>query len=146
MTAKAPAFSRYLATLPPERRDAVERVWQVVRENMPPGYTEAIGAKFLTFKADEEWYVCLANQKNYISLYLMPIYVFPKLKKKLDGAGKKLKGGKGCINFKQADELPLETIGEIVSANDADAYKKQIVKIRESSRAERKAAKSRKQS
>ena len=134
MTAQIPSFDRYLDSLPLERRDVVERVWQVVRANIPQGYTEEIGPKFLTYKAGDEWYVSLANQKNYVSLYLMAVYVFPKLKAKLDSAGKKLKGGKSCINFKQVEELPLETIAEIVGAHDADAYTKQVRKIRESAR------------
>ena len=91
MTEKALSFDQYLASLPPERRDAIEQVWQVIRENVPAGYTEQIGPKFLTFMAGDEWYLGLANQKNYISLYLCSIYFFPELKAKLDNSGKKLK-------------------------------------------------------
>lgn len=135
------SYKSYLASLPPERRDEVERVWQVVRENVPAGYTEQITPKFLTYMADGEWFLALANQKNYISLYLCSIYVFPELKAKLDNSGKKLKCGKSCINFKRAEDLPLETIAEIVSTYDAASYRKHVQEIRESSRAERKSGK-----
>jgi uncharacterized protein YdhG (YjbR/CyaY superfamily) len=135
------SYNRYIAALPPERRDAVKRVWQVVRDNVPAGYTEQITPKYLTFMADNEWFIALANQKNYISLYLCSIYIFPELKAKLDNSGKKLKGGKGCINFKQAEDLPLSTIAEIVSTYDAESYKKHMQQIRESARAERKSGK-----
>lgn len=37
----------------------------------------------------------------------------------LDAGGKKLKCGKGCINFKRTEELPLEVIGGIIGANSA---------------------------
>jgi uncharacterized protein YdhG (YjbR/CyaY superfamily) len=134
MTAQTISYTLYLDNLPPERRGAIERVWQTVRENMPEGYTEEVGPKYLTFKADDDWYVCLANQKNYISLYLTPVYLFPELKAKLDNSGKKLKCGKGCINFKQAEDLPLETIAEIISTHDAESYKKHVREIRESRR------------
>src|SRR3712207_4545437 len=100
MTEHRSAYDRYLDNLPPERREAVERVWAVVRDNVPAGYTEEVGPKFLTFKAGDESYVALANQKNYVSLYLMPLYVFPGLKARLDSSGKKLKCGKSCINFR----------------------------------------------
>ncbi len=135
------SYKSYLASLPPDRRDEVERVWQVVRENVPAGYTEHITPKYLTFMADGEWFLALANQKNYISLYLCSIYIFPELKAKLDNSGKKVKGGKGCINFKRAEDLPLETIAEIVSTYDAESYRKHMQEIRESARAERKSAK-----
>ena len=120
------SYERYLAGLPAERRGEVERVWGVVRQNMPDGYVEEIGPKFLSFKAGDDWYVALANQKNYISLYLMSLYVFPEMKAKMDGSGKDVRCGKSCINFKRADELPLEVVAEIVGASDAEAYKEGV--------------------
>ena len=122
MPDEALTFEQYLAGLPPERRGEVERVWRVVRESVPGGYVEEIGPKFLTFKGGGEWYVALANQKNYVSLYLMPLYVFPAMKEKLDAAAKNLKCGKGCVNFKRADELPLGVVAEILAANDPETY------------------------
>jgi len=117
------SYEQYLAELPVGRRVEVERVWGLVREKMPAGYVEEIGAKFLSFKAGDDWYVALANQKNHISLYLMPLYVFPEMKAKFDGAAsKKLKCGKSCVNFQRAEELPLEVVGEIVGSQDAQAY------------------------
>jgi hypothetical protein len=141
MTEQTLSYKSYLASLPPERREAIERVWQVVRDNVPAGYTEQITPKFLTYMADGEWYLALANQKNYISLYLCSIYVFPELKAKLDNSGKKLKCGKSCINFLRAEDLPLSTIAEIISTYDAESYRKHVLEIRESSRAERKSGK-----
>ena len=126
MSDKPVSFEQYLAALPPERRGEVEKVWRVVRESMPVGYVEEIVPKFLTFKAGGEMYVALASQKNYISLYLMPVYVFPELRARLDAGGKKLKCGKSCVNFKRADELPLDAIAEIVSATDAEAYEERV--------------------
>jgi hypothetical protein len=146
MTEQSISYDRYLAGLPPERRDAIERVWQVMRENVPEGYTEKITPKFLTYTADDEWYIALANQKNYISLYLMPVYVFPELKARLDNSGKNLKCGKSCINFKRAEDLPLETIAEIVSACGVEEYGKHCREIRDSARKRRKAAKGESQS
>jgi Domain of unknown function (DU1801) len=141
MTEQTLSYDRYLDSLPAERRAEVERVWQVIRENVPAGYTEQVGPKFLTYMAGDDWYLALANQKNYISLYLLPVYVFPELKAKLDSAGKNLKCGKSCINFKRAEDLPLKTIAEIVSAYDVDAYRKHCREIRESAKEERKSGK-----
>jgi uncharacterized protein YdhG (YjbR/CyaY superfamily) len=131
------SYEEYLAALPPDRRDTIDRVWQVVRSNMPEDYVEEIGPKFITFKVDEDWYVALANQKNYVSLYLMPVYAFPELKAKLDRSGKKLKTGKSCINFRRAEELPLDVIGEIISAHNAEAYKEYVRHVRAASKQKR---------
>ncbi len=130
MGAETLSYENYLAAAPPERRAEIARVWELVRAHTPAGYSEEITPKFLTFKAGAEWYVALANQKNYLSIYLMPIYVFPGLKELLDSGGKKLKMGKSCINFKRADELPLEQIGAVLAANGADAYIAEVERIR----------------
>lgn len=115
-------FEQFVNALPAERREAVRRVWQTVRQNIPAGYREDIAPSFLTYKAGEAGYVALANQKNYISLYLTPIRVYPELKEKLKAGGKQLRGGKSCINFNDAAELPLGTIGEIVGSRAADEF------------------------
>lgn len=140
MPESAQSYAEYLAALPPERRAAVERVWETIRQAMPAGYAEEIGPKFLSFKAADDWYVSLANQKNYISLYLIPVYVYPELKARLDASGKRLKLGKSCINFKAADELPLDTIAQIVQATDADAFVAEVRRIREESKQQRREA------
>ncbi len=124
------SYSDYLASIPTERKEAVERVWKAVRESIPAGYTEQISPKYLTFAADGEMYVALANQKNYISLHLIPIYIFPELKAKLDNSGKKVKGGKGCVNFLSAEELPLDIIAQIVGSCEAKTYKEKMRQLR----------------
>jgi hypothetical protein len=142
MTEQALSYEQYLDNLPAERRAEIERVWGLVRENVPDGYTEEIGAKFLSFKAGDEWLVALANQKNYISLYLIPLYMFPEMKAKFDAAaGGKLKCGKSCVNFKRAEELPLEVVGEIVRDCEAEDYAERVRRIRCAERPPRQKAK-----
>ncbi len=119
-------YEKYLNALPPERRVEIEKVWAAVRESMPEGYTEEIGPKFISFKAGAEWYVALANQKSYISLYLIPIYVFPELKARLDASEKKLDCGKSCLNFARAEQLPLEVIGDIIGAHSAQEFAEHV--------------------
>lgn len=126
MADQAISYEQYLNDLPPERRDEVDRVWRLVRKSVPGGYGEEITAKFLTFKAGDESYVALASQKQYISLYLMPMYHYPELKAKLDAGGKKLKCSKSCINFRRAEELPLDAIGEIIGATEAADYLERV--------------------
>lgn len=136
------SYEQYLDSLPAARRTEIERVWGLVRERIPEGYAEEIGAKFLSFKAGTDWYVALANQKNYISLYLIPLYMFPEMKAKFDAAAsKKLKCGKGCINFQRAEELPLEVLGEIVGGHEAQAFAARVQRIRSAERPPRKKAK-----
>lgn len=130
MNEQAIPLATYLDALPPERRGEIERVWQVVRENIPRGYVERISDRFLTFAADGEGFVMLASQKNYISLYLMPLYVFPEFKAKLADAGIKLQRDKSCLRFNRADDLPLKTLAEILAAcPDASTYKNLVQQV-----------------
>ena len=132
-----PTVTEYLAQLPADRRGEMERMCALVREHLPPGYVESMASGMIawtvplsvypdTYNKQALWYAGLASRKNYISLHLLPVYGSPALEKKLrDGfaaEGKKLKMGKGCITFGRADDLALDTIGEIVSSVPMDRW------------------------
>lgn len=127
-TAESLTLEAFLDTLPDDRRAPVAQVWQLVRDHMPAGYEERIGPKFLEFRAGADEYVALANQKNYVSLYLIPVYVDPALKQQLDAAlvDKKVKSGRACLNFKKVEELPMETIGEIIGSMTPTAFQERM--------------------
>ena len=42
-------------------------------------------------------------KKNYVSFYLMPVYIFPELLKDISPELKKHMQGKSCFNFKQIE-------------------------------------------
>ena len=123
--------------MPPERREEIERVRRVVKENLPAGYEEGMGFGMIcytvplglyrdTYNKQPLMYAALASQKNYLSLYLMPVYPDGGLEKKLRDAfaasGKRLDMGKSCIRFKRATDLPLDAIGDIVAAVPMDRW------------------------
>lgn len=121
----------FLSKLPPERRREVERIRRVLRRHMPSGYEEVISKNMLvyqvplkhyseTYNKQPLWYAALASEKSYLSLHLMSVYGDESLAKQLKNVfkseGKKLDMGKACIHFKNADELALGAIGEIVAS------------------------------
>ncbi|HLJ75442.1 MAG TPA: DUF1801 domain-containing protein [Thermoanaerobaculia bacterium] len=125
--------AKFLDELPSSRRDDVIRVRDVIRKNLPKGYEEAVVKKMLvyqvplsrypdTYNGHALWYLALALQKAYLSLHLMPIYFDPAQAAKLKRAGKKLDIGKGCVRFKRADDLPFDTVGEIIAATPVDRW------------------------
>jgi hypothetical protein len=131
------ATTELLETLAPDRRAAMSRVCEVVREHLPEGLEEACARGMIvwqvplrrysdTYNGQPLWYVALASQKNYMSLHLMPAYGSPVLLQRLrDGfaaAGKKLHMGKSCIRFRAADDLALETIGDIIGSLTIDQW------------------------
>ena len=129
--------TEFLASLPDERRKAISRVRSVVRKHLPAGYKEVMCLGMIsyevplkvypdTYNGKALWYAAIGEQKNYLTLYLMNAYGDPALKRKLqDGfkaAGKKLDMGKACIRFKAADDLALETIGEVVGSTSLEQF------------------------
>lgn len=121
----------YLASLPADRRKEIERIRTVVKKNLPAGYKETMSGKMLawvvplekyadTYNGQALWYAALASQKTGLSLHLMPLYRNAANTKKLTDAfkarGTKPDMGQACIRFKSADDLPLDTIGEIVGS------------------------------
>ena len=55
-------------------------------------------------------WVAIANQKHYVSLYTCGYHHIEDFK----NAYPKVRTGKGCINFREKDELPLDALADVV--------------------------------
>ncbi|GAB3741436.1 hypothetical protein GCM10027594_21170 [Hymenobacter agri] len=120
----------FIAALPAERQQPATQVWELVRQAMPAGYTEHVGPKYLEFRAGKDMYIGLANQKGHLSLHVVPMYLMPALQEQLAAAAPKLKMGKGCVNFKQADELPAEALTALIAATPPADYAAKLQAVR----------------
>ncbi len=134
MQSKANTPEEYLAELPEERRIVVQKLREVVLQNLPKGFKEVISYGMLGYVVPHEIYPdgyhCtpklplpffnIASQKNSVNIYNLVIYTnkdihdwfvseYPKHSKY------KLDMGKGCIRFKKLDAIPYELIGELLS-------------------------------
>lgn len=134
---KAATVAQYLAELPPDRRKAIAAVRKVIRANLPAGFSETMGYGMIsyviplshypdTYNGQPLCYAALASQKNYCSVYLMTVNADPRraawFKDEFRRAGKKLDAGKSCVHFRQADDLPLDVIGQVIAGTSAEAY------------------------
>jgi hypothetical protein len=141
MTTNATTPEEYLAGLTRERSRALGRVRDAIKRSVPAGYEEAISYGMICWQVPLSKYpdtynkkplllAGLASQKNYMSLYLMPVYSDSKLLELLESSGKPLKTGKSCINFRYVEELPLDVIGEIISRCGLADYAKKAQESR----------------
>lgn len=127
----------YLAELPPDRALALRRVRDVVRRHLPEGYEEGMQYGMIswyvpfsrlpkTSNGQPLAYVGLANQKSYMSLYLMNVYGDAETEAWFRGrfaaSGHRLDMGKSCVRFRSADDLPLDVIGETIARTPVDRY------------------------
>ena len=78
--------AEYLAELPEDRRAVIERVRQVILDNLPDGFTEGIEFGMLSYHIPLEDYpdsyngrplgiAALANQKRHMAVYLSLIHI-----------------------------------------------------------------------
>jgi hypothetical protein len=66
----------------------------------------------------------LANQKQYVSLYLMGVYADDAERDWFvdawNATGTKLNMGKSCVRFKRLDDVPLDVVGEAIGRVSVD--------------------------
>ncbi|MGW0521636.1 DUF1801 domain-containing protein [Crossiella sp. NPDC003009] len=134
MQSSANTVEEYLAELPPDRRETVAAVREVVLANLPAGYEEGMDFGMIcwhvplsrypdTYNGHPLGYVALASQKQYLSLYLMGAYADGDgFRARYEATGKKLNMGKSCVRFTKLDDLPLELIGEVVAEVSPEQY------------------------
>jgi hypothetical protein len=151
MQSKAATVDEYLESLPPDRRDAIAAVRRLILKNLPKGFEEGMQYGMIGYFVPHRLfpagyhcdpkqplgYICLASQKNYMSLYMMSLYGalggscdpsspgfglaewFNAAWKK---TGKKLDMGKSCIRFKKVDDLALDVIAEAIRRMPVEKY------------------------
>lgn len=52
-------------------------------------------------------------KKNYVSFYLMPVYMYPELLKTISPELKQRMQGKSCFNFKKVDETLFDELATL---------------------------------
>lgn len=124
----------YVASLPEERQQPVAKLREVLKENLPNGFSETMSYGMISYVVPHSLYppgyhvdraqplpfISLASQKNYIALYHMGLYAMPDLlnwfrEKYPQHSRRKLDMGKSCIRFKKPGEIPYELVGELAS-------------------------------
>jgi hypothetical protein len=144
-----------IAALPPDRREAMTRVRELVNANLPTGFEEGIEFGMIAWYVPLERFpdtynghplglAALASQKQYMSLYLNAVYSDPETEQWFRGCwvrtGKKLDMGKSCVRFRRLDDLPLELIAATVARTSIDDFVERYRAVRGSSRKARAAA------
>lgn len=99
---------KYFDALPDSRRSHVEILHAAILECFPKA-TIDMKYKMPTYSHGEAW-VAIANQKNYVSLYTCSAAHLKDFKTKQPN----YKTGKGCINFREKDEIPVADIKGVI--------------------------------
>lgn len=151
------SVQEYLDSTPDSRRADVEKVREVILENLPPGYEESFEWGMITYQVPLNrypdtyngkplMYAALSAQKNHLSLYLTGIYISEEdraaFEKAYRESGKRLDAAKSCVRFKSAEDVPLEVIGKAISSLDIDTFVQRVERIQRKPRKKRSRTKS----
>jgi hypothetical protein len=159
MQSKAATVTEYMKELPADRRAALEKVRGVIRKHLPKGFKEQMGYGMMGYVVPHRLYppgyhcdpkqplpfAGLASQRNYMSFYLMTLYMNPEmegwLRDQFRERGMKLDMGKCCIRFKKLEDQPLEVIGEAVGRMTVAEYIQRYENGLKKARAKRRSSK-----
>ncbi len=134
MQSKATTVDEYLKALPADRQQAMTKIRKTILKNLPKGFKETMGYGMISYVVPLSIYpdgyhcnpkqpltfMCLASQKNAISLHHMGVYGDPALLKWFTTeyakqCKTKLDMGKGCVRFKKPDDIPYTLIADLVN-------------------------------
>ena len=101
-------MEKFLEAVPTERKARMKKIHSMILGLYPDAIVD-MTYKMPTYRVGEGW-VALANQKQYISVYTCGYHHIESFKTKYP----KIKTGKGCINFRDTDEIPISDLWDIV--------------------------------
>jgi uncharacterized protein YdhG (YjbR/CyaY superfamily) len=124
----------YIASLPDDRKAAMEQLRSTIRQNLPAGFQEEMSYGMIGYVVPHTLYpkgyhcnpklplpmINLASQKNFIAVYHMGMYADQSIlnwftteyAKTCSG---KLDMGKSCVRFKKMTDIPYALLGELAA-------------------------------
>jgi hypothetical protein len=135
------AVETILENIPEERKEAFERLHQIIVDHLPAGLEPGLSYGNLGYVVPHSLYPAgyhckpseplplawIASQKNSINFYHMGIYADPKL---LDWfvaeypkhSNQKLDMGKSCMRFTKPEHIPFELLGQLMGKMTAQQW------------------------
>ncbi len=107
----------FLATQDASRKEllsAINKIIITTDKKITAEIDSMMGKEMIIYKSAGIFKYGLASVKNYMSLHLMPMYGSAKIYDKYVKLLGKAKFQKGCINFKNEDEVPLNILKQLI--------------------------------
>ena len=143
MISSASTPEGYIAELPLERQEVMNRLRQVITDNIPDDFEELMQYGMIGWVVPLSVYpggyhctpgeplpfMGIAAQKNFYAVYHMGIYgetgnaLMERFKTEYEKKyQRRLDAGKSCLRFKKPEQVPYELIGELASKITAHDY------------------------
>lgn len=136
-TRPALTVSQWLASVPAERKDAINAVRDAVNAHLPHGYEETVDWGMLAWVVPLSTFpdthngrplmlAALGAHTKRMTIYLMSVYGDSRIRAEFETAykkaGKKLDIGGSCVHFRTLDDLPLDVVGNAIARVAVDKY------------------------
>jgi hypothetical protein len=135
-TSNAATPDQYVAEIEdPARRELVTKLREFIAERLPDGYVEQMGFGMPgwvvpmeqtgpTYNGQPLGVVGIANQKQYVAVYLMAVYFDPDLggefERRWRESGKRFDMGKSCLRLRREDDVAWDALEFAVAAVGPD--------------------------
>jgi uncharacterized protein YdhG (YjbR/CyaY superfamily) len=116
MRSGAATVEEYISEAPPARRDALELLRRLCREELA-GFDEAVRHGMASYLRGDVVEVAFASQKDYISLYILREAALEANAERLAG----LSVGKGCVRFRRPEQIDPATVRMLLRTTAAGA-------------------------
>jgi hypothetical protein len=108
--------------------EQLKRILQPYAQNLTVK-TDTADTYYLDGPYSEKWkkelfFGSAQIKKNYVSFYLMPVYMYPELLKEVSPALKKRMQGKSCFNFKKVEPELFDELA-VLTRKGAEKYKQE---------------------
>ncbi len=124
------SISAFISKQPLERQELLSQLHEIIIQKdktVTAVVAPMMGKEMIIYNAPGIFKYGLSSVKNYMSLHVLPIYGSTTLYEKYKGLLKEANFQKGCINFKNKDEMPLNIVKDLI----ADCSKIDLLAIRE---------------
>ena len=124
----------YISKQPSARQNILTKIHKIIVESDRSVKAEVglmMGKEMILYKGKGLMKYGLSSVKNYMSLHVMPIYGSKVLYDKYKAVLHKANFQKGCINFLNEDEMPLDIVQKLIidcSAIDLLKMKEEYLK------------------
>ena len=141
MQYKATSAGEYINQVPEDRKSALHKLRETIKQNLPNGFKEGIQYGMIGYYVPHSLYLdgyhcnpkeplpfmSFASQKNSVNLYHSGIYAVPEIKDWFVNeypkhCKRKLDMGKSCIRFKKVEEIPFDLIAELCKKITVDEW------------------------
>ena len=123
-------IAEFISNQSPERQDLLSKIHSIIIQedkSVEPKIGTMMGKEMILYNTPGMFKYGLSSVKNYISLHAMPIYASTAIHIKYKSLLYKAIFQKGCINFRDENEMPLEILRMLL----ADCSKVDLLAIRE---------------